>query len=48
MIDHSHGKLFRMESGTGSIVIGTGGKDSNRKEDCQIHEYHQEIAFGYG
>ena len=36
-----------MEPAAGSIAVAAGGKDSDRKEDCQIHKYHQEIAFGY-
>ncbi len=44
---HTYRECLGMEPAAGSIVVAAGGKDSDRKEDCQIHEYHQEIAFGY-
>ena len=47
MIYHTYRECLGMELGAGSIAVAAGGKDSDRKEDCQIHEYHQEIAFGY-
>ena len=29
------------------VLLSLPEASSDRKEDCQIHEYHQEIAFGY-
>ena len=47
MINHTYRECLGLAPGVGSIAEAAGGKASDRKEDCQIHEYHQEIAFGY-
>ena len=36
MIYHTYRECLGMEPGAGSIAVAAGGKDSDRKEDCQI------------
>ena len=47
MIYHTYSECLGMEPGAGSIAVAARGKESDRKKDCQIHEYHREIASGY-
>ena len=35
MIYHTYRECLGMEPGAGSIAVAAGGKDSDRKEDCQ-------------
>ena len=44
MIYHTYRECLGMEPAAGSIAVAAGGRDSDRKEDCQIHEYHQANA----
>ena len=36
MIYHTYRECLGMEPAAGSIAVAAGGKDSDRKEDCQI------------
>ena len=36
MIYHTYRECLGMEPVAGSIAVAAGGKDSDRKEDCQI------------